>query len=150
MFSMPDWNPDELELIVSEYFDMLLCEMNGEPYDSSAYLQGLRDVLDGRSGKWIEFKLANISAALLELNLPSIAMYAPDGNVQEVLAEAVKSFARENPGPWTPCDPPVPDEQDAAPDGVSANENGEAPANDDPRLDARTDVDQRRRRRSGR
>lgn len=132
MFSMPDWNPDELGLIVSEYFDMLLRELNGESYDSGAYLQGLREVLDGRSGKWIEFKLANISAALADLNLPCIAAYPPDGNVQGVLTEAVREFARDNPGPWKLSEPPIPDEQDVAPHAEPGNDGPESNNSDVP------------------
>ena len=136
MFSMPDWNPDELGLIVSEYFDMLLRELNGESYDPATYLQGLREVLDGRSGNWIEFKLANISAALVDLNLPCIAAYPPEGNVQGVLTEAVQNYARDNAGPWKISEPQSQAEQDDTPRGESASGDGDAPDDGEPSIEA--------------
>ena len=102
MFSMPDWNSDELELVVTDYFDMLVSDLNEDAYEPAEHLQALRELLGGRSGKWIEFKLANISAALGELNMPHLDAYPPAGIVQPVLTRAVQDYVRDNAGPWTP------------------------------------------------
>ncbi len=61
---------------------MLLAELAGQAVDKSAHRRVLLSKLDGRSESAIEFKHANISAAMLELGLPYIKGYQPRSNFQ--------------------------------------------------------------------
>lgn len=86
-----DWNAQEIDLIVADYFDMLGKELRGEPYvkaQRNAALQGLT----GRSKGSIEFKHQNISAVLMSLGEPWIAGYKPMVNFQKALLDGVERF----------------------------------------------------------
>jgi hypothetical protein len=63
-----DWSPEEVDLIVADYFDMLRLELDGQTYKAERN-RSLRGRLDARSKGSVEFKHQNISAALLELGL---------------------------------------------------------------------------------
>ncbi|HEX5071284.1 MAG TPA: hypothetical protein VFV78_13795 [Vicinamibacterales bacterium] len=68
-----DWSRDEVELIVADYFAMLRAELSGDPVNKKEHNRRLQQRLNDRSAGSIEFKHANISAALLNLgDLPYI------------------------------------------------------------------------------
>lgn len=82
-----DWSRQEVEAIVDDYLSMLASELAGTPYSKATHRRALLPLLNGRSEQSIEFKHANISAALLEAGFPYIAGYKPRSNYQALLAE---------------------------------------------------------------
>lgn len=93
-----DWSRQEVEAIVDDYLSMLTSELAGTPYNKASHRRALLPRLSGRSEKSIEFKHANISAALLDAGFPYISGYKPLSNYQglltEVLAERMASAAQ--------------------------------------------------------
>ncbi|MBI1396769.1 MAG: DUF3883 domain-containing protein [Betaproteobacteria bacterium] len=87
--SRTDWTRAEVEAIVEDYLSMLASELSGTPYNKAAHRKALRPLLDSRSDQSIEFKHANISAALLDAGFPYINGYKPRSNYQTMLAEVV-------------------------------------------------------------
>ena len=84
------WTRDEVELIVADYFAMLRAEHSGERVNKTEHRRRLVLRLDGRSNGSIEFKHANISAALLNIgNLPYIDGYKPRANYQQLLEQVI-------------------------------------------------------------
>ncbi len=55
-----DWQPDELDVIVADYFDMLAADVAGTPYVKSRHRAALVSRL-GRSDGSIEFKHQKLS-----------------------------------------------------------------------------------------
>lgn len=84
-----DWSKQEVEAIVDDYLSMLASELAGTPYNKAAHRRALRPLLNDRSEKSIEFKHANISAALLDAGFPYISGYKPLSNYQGLLAEVL-------------------------------------------------------------
>lgn len=86
-----DWSRQEVESIVDDYLAMLASELAGAPYNKAAHRRALLQRLNGRSAQSVEFKHANISAALLDAGFPYISGYKPRSNyrglVGVVLAE---------------------------------------------------------------
>lgn len=83
------WSRREVDAIVADYFDMLEREMRGEPVSKAEHNRMLQGQIDRSRGS-IEFKHANISAALLELGFPLIIDgYKPRPNIQGLLREVV-------------------------------------------------------------
>jgi len=64
---MASWSRLENEAIVADYLDMLELELRGEPVNKTEHRRRLTPLLNGRSDGSIEFKHANISAALIDL-----------------------------------------------------------------------------------
>lgn len=93
---MSDWSRAEVEAIVDDYLSMLAAELAGTPYSKAAHRRRLRERLIDRSDGSVEFKHANISAALIEAGFQYIDGYKPRGNYQvlidEVLAERLPGF----------------------------------------------------------
>ncbi len=87
--SKADWSRIEVEVIVDDYLTMLASELAGTPYNKTAHRQALRTHLGDRSDASIEFKHANISAALLDAGFPYINGYKPRANYQSLLAEVL-------------------------------------------------------------
>lgn len=84
------WTRNEVELIVADYFAMLRAELSGDPVNKTAHRRRLARLLDRRSDGSIEFKHANISAALLNIgDLPYIDGYKPRANYQQLLEQVV-------------------------------------------------------------
>lgn len=77
-----DWAPEEVAAVVADYLAMLLAELSGQAVNKSAHRRALLGKLKGRSEAAIEFKHANISAAMLEMGLPYIKGYQPRANFQ--------------------------------------------------------------------
>jgi len=82
------WSPLEVESVVATYFEMLELELAGVAYVKKAFIRREIEVA-GRSRGAVEFKFQNISAVLVERNLPFIDGYKPSANFQTILAEAV-------------------------------------------------------------
>lgn len=95
--STTDWSRYEVDAIVSDYLSMLASELAGTPFNKSAHRRALQPLLSGRSDQSVEFKHANISAALLEAGLPYINGYKPRSNYQGLLAEVVMDRLSKTP-----------------------------------------------------
>ena len=93
-----NWSTTELDLIVSDYFNMLADELAGREYNKAAHRRNLMEHVH-RSGPSIEFKHRNISAVLEKLGLPRINGYVPAWNFQGAIVEAVDRFLGWNPNP---------------------------------------------------
>ncbi|HBY63369.1 MAG TPA: hypothetical protein DEH78_26395 [Solibacterales bacterium] len=68
---------------------MLASELSSTPYNKAAHRRALLPKLRGRSEASIEFKHANISAALLDAGLPYIIGYKPRSNYQALLLDVI-------------------------------------------------------------
>jgi hypothetical protein len=95
--SNTDWSRAEVEAIVEDYLSMLASELAGTPYSKTAHRQALQPLLQGRSDASVEFKHANISAALLDAGFPYINGYKPRFNYQSLLAEVLAERLDETP-----------------------------------------------------
>ncbi len=77
-----DWSEAEVAATVADYLAMLMAELSGQVVNKSAHRRALLSKLNERSESAVEFKHANISAAMLELGLPYIKGYQPRSNFQ--------------------------------------------------------------------
>lgn len=93
-----DWSSRELDLIVSDYFDMLRKEQARAPLNKAAHRRALMARTSRSSGS-IEFKHRNISAVLSRLGLPRIEGYVPAENFQAALALAIERYVEVHPEP---------------------------------------------------
>ncbi|MCO5125548.1 MAG: DUF3883 domain-containing protein [Rhizobacter sp.] len=84
-----DWSRREVEAIVDDYLSMLASELAGTPYNKTTHRRALLPQLSGRTEQSIEFKHANVSAALLDAGFPYIAGYKPRSNYQGLLTEVL-------------------------------------------------------------
>jgi hypothetical protein len=84
-----DWTREEVEIIVTEYFEMLQKEQAGLPYSKTETRQRILPLLKNRSNGSVEFKNRNISAVLARMGQPYIRGYLPAYNYQRVLLEDV-------------------------------------------------------------
>lgn len=84
-----EWSRQEVEAIVDDYLSMLASELAGSSYNKAAHRRSLLPLLSDRSEQSIEFKHANISAALLDAGFPYIVGYKPRSNFQVLLAEVL-------------------------------------------------------------
>jgi hypothetical protein len=85
-----NWSRNEVEIIVEDYLAMLSFELAGVNYSKTAHRLALLKKLFRRSKGSIEFKHANISAALIDLGFFYISGYKPRGNYQQLLAEVLE------------------------------------------------------------
>lgn len=77
------WSWHECELIVNDYFDMLVQELNGEKYNKAQHNRDLVQAMkQSRNRSAIENKHQNISAVLKDMGVPIIDGYKPLGNYQ--------------------------------------------------------------------
>ncbi len=88
--SAEDWSPTEVEVIVKDYLAMLSFELAGIAYNKTRHRENLSKVLSARSNGAIEFKHANISAALIDLGFFYIVGYKPRGNYQRLLLDVLE------------------------------------------------------------
>lgn len=91
-----DWTDKENDAIVADYFAMLADELSGRRYIKAEHNRGLQKDT-GRSRGSIEFKYANISAALIAFGQPTLTGYRPRFNFQIALAEAIDRWLSANP-----------------------------------------------------
>lgn len=87
------WTDEELALVVDDYFRMLAKQMAGESFNKTAHRRSLKERLPARSEGSIEFKHANISAALEEMGLDYIDGYKPRRNFQGALRDILAARA---------------------------------------------------------
>ncbi|MEI7725614.1 MAG: DUF3883 domain-containing protein [Bacteroidota bacterium] len=90
------WSNIEVELIVSDYFQMLSAELKGEVYSKAEHRRYLSPQLNNRSDGSIEFKHQNISAVLIYLGQPYVKGYLPRYNYQKVLVDKVIDYLTGN------------------------------------------------------
>ena len=95
-----DWQADELEAIVADYFSMLVDEVSGRPYVKSHHNAALQQKI-GRTAGSIERKHMNISAVLRELSLPFIDGYKPFSNFQDALGRTIERYLIAHPNVLT-------------------------------------------------
>jgi hypothetical protein len=91
-----DWNAEELDAIVADYFAMLADELAGRPYVKAHHNAALRERI-GRTAGSVERKHMNISAVLIELGLPTINGYKPFSNFQDALGRTIERYLIEHP-----------------------------------------------------
>jgi hypothetical protein len=92
------WSNIEVELIVADYFSMLIEELTGKPLNKTVHRKKLLPLLKNRTDGSIEFKHQNISAILIRLGQPYIGGYLPRYNYQKVLEEKVIEYLTLNSG----------------------------------------------------
>jgi hypothetical protein len=90
------WTDEENDAIVADYFAMLADDLSGRRYVKAEHNRALQDRI-GRSKGSIEFKHANISAALIAFGQPTLKGYLPRFNFQMSLAEAIDRWLLRNP-----------------------------------------------------
>jgi hypothetical protein len=95
------WSDEELDLIVADYFAMLLKELAREPFIKAHHSAVLMQQL-GRTHRSVEFKHQNISAVLEELGLPWIAGYKPKRNYQNAIFGAIDRYLTQHSAALTP------------------------------------------------
>ena len=84
------WQEYEIEIIVSDYLEMLRLDLEGIKYNKAERNRILQRKLDRTKGS-IEYKHQNISAVMDRLGLPSIQGYKPASNYQARLFEILES-----------------------------------------------------------
>jgi Protein NO VEIN, C-terminal len=91
-----DWQDDELDAIVADYFDMLAADLAGQPYVKLKHSEALMARI-GRTHRSVEFKHQNISAVLEELGMPWIPGYKPKRNYQNAIFDAIDRYLTVHP-----------------------------------------------------
>jgi hypothetical protein len=90
------WSNNEVDIIVADYFSMLLDELSGKIYNKTEHRKQLIPLLNNRSAGSIEFKHQNISAILIRLGQLYISGYLPRYNYQKVLENKVIEYLSSN------------------------------------------------------
>jgi hypothetical protein len=90
------WRDDELDAIISDYFEMLALELSGRSYVKAQHNAALMARI-GRSHRSVEFKHQNISAVLDELGMPWIPGYIPKPNYQNAIFDAIERYLTNHP-----------------------------------------------------
>jgi len=91
-----DWQDDELDAIVADYFEMLVADLAGRPYVKSRHSKALMARI-GRTRGSVEYKHENISAVLNELGMPWILGYKPRSNYQNAILDAIDRYLTHHP-----------------------------------------------------
>src|SRR5580693_5733157 len=91
-----NWQDDELDAIVADYFAMLAADLSGQPYVKSRHSAALMAKI-GRTHRSVEFKHQNISAVLDELGMPWIPGYKPKLNYQNAIFDAIDRYITRHP-----------------------------------------------------
>src|SRR5712671_757715 len=114
-----NWQDDELDAIVADYFAMLSSDLSGRLYVKSRHSAALMAQI-GRTHRSVEFKHQNISAVLDELGMPWIPGYKPKRNYQNAIFDAIDRYLTKHPAilelvPTHPVPTPPPAEVFVAP-----------------------------------
>jgi hypothetical protein len=96
-FAFMDWTVEEVDLIIADYFSMLVDELTARPYNKTTHRRQIKPFLHNRPDGSIERKHQNISAILIGLGVPYINGYKPLGNYQALLKERVVDYLRNKP-----------------------------------------------------
>ena len=93
------WTDLEIDLIVADYFAMLIEELAGRPFNKAEHNRALQALLkdSARNRGSIEFKHQNISAVMLGLGQPWINGYKPAANFQNALVDGVLRWLDSHP-----------------------------------------------------
>lgn len=93
------WTDLEIDLIVADYFAMLIEELAGRPFNKAEHNRKLQALLKdfARNRGSIEFKHQNISAVMLGLGQPWINGYKPAANFQNALVDGVLRWLDSHP-----------------------------------------------------
>lgn len=102
-----DWQDDELDAIIADYFAMLAADLSGQPYVKARHSAALMAQI-GRTHRSVEFKRQNISAVLDELGMPWIPGYKPKRNYQNAIFDAIDRYLTKNPAILEPAETPPP------------------------------------------
>lgn len=96
------WSAEENELIVGNYFEMLMEELAGRKFNKAAYARKIAPYLKaritkdaGRKGAFRR-KYCNISAVLRALGQPWVEGFNPNENIQLDLADVVAAHLEKN------------------------------------------------------
>src|SRR6185312_16917972 len=96
-----DWQDDELDAIVADYFEMLAADIARQRYVKARHNAVLMAKI-GRTHRSVEFKHQNISAVLDELGMPWIPGYKPKRNYQNAIFDAIDRYLTTNPDSFQP------------------------------------------------
>ena len=118
-----DWQGDELDAIVADYFSMLAADLARQPYVKARHSAALMAQI-GRTHRAVEFKHQNISAVLDELGMPWIPGYIPKRNYQIAIFDAIDRYLTAHPAvlesvPSHPSPPPSPTQAFVAPPALA-------------------------------
>src|SRR3982074_297317 len=91
-----NWQDDELDAIVADYFAMPAADLSGQPYVKARHSAALMAQI-GRTQRSVEFEHQNISAVLDELGMPWIPGYKPKRNYQNAIFDAIDRYLTMNP-----------------------------------------------------
>jgi len=83
------WTVDEIELVVTVYFDLLAAELRGERPVKATRMRDLQRLMPARTVGSIERKMSNISSILDERQQPWIDGYKPLSHIQAALEPIV-------------------------------------------------------------
>lgn len=86
-----EWTPTEIDMVISEYFNMLKYELGNSSYVKAHHNEVVR-VATGRSKGSVEYKFQNISAVLQLLGMPWIDGYKPMANFQRALLIGIETY----------------------------------------------------------
>lgn len=97
-----DWQDDELDVIVADYFAMLAEALAGRPYVKLRHSTAIMAEI-GRTHRSVEFKHQNISAVLDELGMPWIPGYKPKRNYQNAIFDSIERYLTKHPAVLEPA-----------------------------------------------
>jgi hypothetical protein len=97
VFALLAWPDEENDLIVVDYFAMLVDDIAARAYSKTEHRRALLPLLNNRSEGSVEFKHQNISAVLKGLGEAWIPGYKPAFNFQMALVDAVARWLALNP-----------------------------------------------------
>jgi hypothetical protein len=126
------WTPEEVGLLITDYFDMLQLDLTGQQYNKAEHNRQLREALADRSKPSVEFKHRNVSAVLLKLGLPYIDGYKPAKNFQRSLVDNVREYLDSHPALFTELGHATDTAPDQLPKLESLDRLFEAPPDDTP------------------
>ncbi len=93
---MASWTDEEQSAVVAEYFAMLEQELVKQPYKKTEHNRRAQAATSRSKGS-VEFKFANVSAALRDMHVPYIDGYKPRANYQSSLSHVVEKFLMGRP-----------------------------------------------------
>lgn len=92
----PTWSDAEVGILVEDYLNMLADDLLNTPYNKSEHRRALEPRLSNRSKASINYKLANVSAALINSGFPYISGFKPLFNYQAILPDVVRKQIQAN------------------------------------------------------
>ncbi|MDK2747000.1 MAG: DUF3883 domain-containing protein [Brevundimonas sp.] len=94
-----DWDDEELDLIVADYFAMLDAATSGRPLVKAHHAQALSRQI-GRTIGSVGQKYGNISTVLTELGMPKLNGFGNRPNYQGAIFLALERYLDRNPAAW--------------------------------------------------